>query len=181
MTKKENILIIKDYTEYLNNLLCRSGEGAYTKKMRRYQLSNFFHDYCKQYGGNIANILVKLLGGNNRFYVSVASISSKLTDEEINEFTHFIKSNIFKTFPNGNKVPYQMRNVKMNEKGVPIPKKYVVLDYETGEPLIIYHSKYEIKKHGKFHVNSMDNYVDKKLILTDRQTGRKMIIKRGDY
>ena len=85
-----------------------------------------------------------------------------------------------KYYPNGNEIPYHMRNVKLDEIGVPIPKKYVVLDYDTGEPLIIYRSLYEIKKHGKFYARCMDDYVDKKIILTDRQTGRKMIIKRGD-
>ena len=86
-----------------------------------------------------------------------------------------------KYYPNGKEIPYNMRNVKMNEKGVPIPKKYVALDYETGEPLIIYHSLGEIRRHGKFNPRCMDDYVDRKLILTDRQTGQKMIIKRGDY
>ena len=85
-----------------------------------------------------------------------------------------------KYYPNGKEIPYHLRNVKMNEKGFPIPIKYAVLDYDTGEPLIIYHSRNEVKKHGKFYDKSMDTYVDKKIILTDRQTGRKMIIKRGE-
>ena len=85
-----------------------------------------------------------------------------------------------KFYPNGTEIPYHMRNVKLDEKGRPIPKKYVVLDYETGEPLIIYHSLCEVKRHGKFRDRSMDTYVDRKSILTDRQTGQKMIIKRGD-
>lgn len=91
MAKKENLLIIREYAEYLNEAFCRSRWTAYGKKMRGYSLSDFFENFYRQNGSKISNILRKLLGNNNRFYVSITSISSKLTDEEINVFVNFIK------------------------------------------------------------------------------------------